>query len=91
MELTASEAASRSAIQKLPQYFMESESSLPCSQEPSTGLYPVPDQSIPPYPVSLRTILMLSSHLHLGLPNGLFPSGFLTQILWSTCIYNISL
>jgi hypothetical protein len=29
----------------------------------------------------LRTILILSSHLHLGLPSGLFPSGFLIKIL----------
>ena len=30
----------------------------------------------PPPPTSRRSILILSSHLHLGLPNGLFPSGF---------------
>jgi hypothetical protein len=33
-------------------------------------------QFIPPKPVSLRSILIPSSHLHLGLPSGLFPSGF---------------
>jgi hypothetical protein len=33
-------------------------------------------QSIPPYPISLRAILILSTHLRLGLPSGLFPSGF---------------
>ena len=33
-------------------------------------------QSIPPHPTSWRSILILSSHLRLGLPNGLFPSGF---------------
>jgi len=27
-----------------------------------------------------KIILMLSSHLHLGLPSGLFPSGFPTKI-----------
>ena len=31
-------------------------------------------QSIPPYPTSWRFILILSSHLRLGLPSGLFPS-----------------
>ena len=31
-------------------------------------------QSIPPHPTSWRSILILSSHLRLGLPSGLFPS-----------------
>ena len=33
-------------------------------------------QSIPPHPTSWRSVLILSSHLCLGLPSGLFPSGF---------------
>ena len=33
-------------------------------------------QSIPPHPTSWRSIFMLSSHLRLGLPSGLFPSDF---------------
>ena len=36
-------------------------------------------QSPQPSPTSWRSILILSSHLRLGLPNGLFPSGFLTR------------
>ena len=34
------------------------------------------NQSIPPHPTSWRSILILSSHLSLGLPSGFFPSGF---------------
>jgi hypothetical protein len=33
-------------------------------------------QFIPHNPISARSILILSTPLHLGLPNGLFPSGF---------------
>jgi hypothetical protein len=39
-------------------------------------------QSIHPHPTSWRTILILPSHLGLGLPRGLFPSGLPTKILY---------
>jgi len=35
-----------------------------------------PIQSIYPHPTSWRSVLILSTHLRLGLPSGLFPSGF---------------
>ena len=38
-----------------------------------------PIQSIYPHPTSWRSILLLSTHLRLGLPSGLFPSGFPTR------------
>ena len=43
-----------------------------------------PIQSIYPHPTSWRSILILSTHLRLGLPNGLFPSGFPTKTLYTT-------
>jgi hypothetical protein len=71
---------------------MEPEGSLPCSQEPSTGPYPWARsiQSIPPHPVPLKFNLILSSHLHLGLPSGLFPSDFPTKILYAFRFFPMS-
>jgi len=63
---------------------METEGSLPQSQVPATCPYPEPAQSSPyaQNPPSWRFIL--SSLLRLGLPNGLFPSGFPTDTLYTT-------
>jgi hypothetical protein len=36
-----------------------------------------------PTPTSWRSILILSSQLHLGLPSGLFPTGFPTKTLYT--------
>ena len=38
---------------------------------------------MPPHPTSWRYALILSSHLHLGLPSGLFPSCFPTKTLYT--------
>jgi hypothetical protein len=62
--------------------FMEHVSSLPCIQESSTSPYPEPDQSNLYHPISLSSILILYTHLRLGFPSGLFPSGFPTNILY---------
>jgi hypothetical protein len=43
------------------QHFMEPEGSVPCSQDPY--------QSTPSHSISLRSILILSTHLRLGLPS----------------------
>ena len=42
-----------------------------------------PIQSTYPHPTSWRSILILSTHLCLGLPSGLFPSGFPTKTLYT--------
>jgi len=42
-----------------------------------------PIHSMLPHPTSRKFISMLSLHLRLGLPSGLFPSGFPTKILYA--------
>jgi hypothetical protein len=42
-----------------------------------------PIQPTPPQPISKRPILILSVYLRLGLPSGLFPSGFPTNNLYA--------
>ena len=42
-----------------------------------------PIQSIYPHPTSWRSVLILSTHLRLGLPSGLLPFGFPTKTLYT--------
>jgi len=42
-----------------------------------------PIQSTYPHPTSWRSILILSTHLRLGLPSGIFPSGLPTKTLYT--------
>ena len=63
---------------------MEPEGSLLHSQASATCLsWASPIQSIYPHPTSWRSILILSTHLRLGLPSGLFPSGFANKSLYT--------
>jgi hypothetical protein len=79
---------------RISQHCMECIGSVLCSQEPSTGPCLKPTHLISP-----RSILTLSTHLHLGLPSGLYPSFFLTNILYeflfspihATCLVSLFL
>jgi hypothetical protein len=82
MKLPSWEANSRSASQK-SSHFMETEGSLPWSQEPATTRI----QSTHSHTISQRSILILSSHLRLDLPRGIFPSIFRTKILYALLIF----
>jgi len=79
---------------------MEPEGSLPHYKCPPP--VPILSQINPahtPLPTSWRSILILSSHLRLGLPSGLFPTGFPTKTLYApfdlpiraTCIVHLIL
>jgi len=60
---------------------MEHEGSLPRSQQPATC--PCPKiNSVHAFALSLRNILISSSHLRLGLQSGFYPSGVPTKTLY---------
>ena len=64
-------------------YFVEYKGSLPHLQVSAICPYPEPVRSSP-YPSHLTSWrFILSSHIRLGLPNGLFPSGFPTKTLYT--------
>ena len=50
---------------------------------PPVSILGLPIQSIYPHPTSWRSNLILSTHLRLGLPSGLLPSGFHSKILYT--------
>jgi hypothetical protein len=57
-------------------------SSLLCPKELATGTYPKPGEpSQHPHPI-LPSSILLFSHLHLGLPSGLFPTKPLYALLY---------
>jgi hypothetical protein len=84
---SSSEADSRSASEDTAP-FMKPYGPLQCLEESTTDPYPKTDESSP-HPsnaISLRSILILSSHLRPGLTGGLLSSGFHTIILYAFLI-----
>ena len=60
---------------------MEPEISFPHSQVPATSARSI--QSMPLHSTTWRSIVLFSTHLRLGLPSGLFPSGFPTKTMYA--------
>jgi hypothetical protein len=78
MELSpSSEVASCAATQELPKVSWNSKTQYRVQKSPQWSIsWVIPIQSTAPYPISLRSILILFTHIRLGLHNGLPPSGF---------------
>jgi hypothetical protein len=75
------EASSRQAAQEIPKISWNPKVYWHTySEEPAIRVIWI--RSIP-HPVSLRSILIIYSHLRLGLPTALFPSGFLIKIFYT--------
>jgi hypothetical protein len=84
MELSSSwEAANCAATQELPSILWNPKFHYRVHM--TLPLVPIPCQIDPIHtiPSYTRSILILSIHLRLGLPSGLFPSGFPTKILYA--------
>jgi hypothetical protein len=85
MELSPSwEASNCAATQELPSILWNPEIHYRVHKSPPLVLsWARSIESIPSHPIALRSILILSTHLRLGLPSGLLPSGFPTNILYA--------
>jgi hypothetical protein len=71
---------------RISQHSVETEGSVPCSEENSTGPHHEPDQTSQyhPYPIPLRSILISSTHLRPSIPSGLFRSGSPTSNIYAS-------
>jgi hypothetical protein len=84
MELSPSwKAVNCAATQELPSILWNPKVHYHVHKSPP--LVPIPSQIDPIHiiPSYLRSILIMSTHLRLGLPHGLFPYGFPTNILYA--------
>jgi hypothetical protein len=82
MELSPSwEAVNCAATEELPSILWNPKVHHRVHKSPP--LAPILRQIDPVHPVSLRSILILSTHLRLRLPSGLFPSGLPTNNLYA--------
>jgi hypothetical protein len=75
-------AASRSPTQELPNILRNSKVQYRVHKSPPLVSIPIQNKPIHTSPSYLRSILILSTHLRLGLPNGLLPSGFPMNTLY---------
>ena len=70
---------------------MEPKCSLPHLQEPATCPCPAPDQSIPWRSIRLQNpLLILSSHLRIDIPSGMFLSGLPKKTLYAPLLSPIN-
>jgi hypothetical protein len=68
---------------------MEPEVSSLYSQDPATCPDSEPDRSMPPHSTSQKSILILSSHLRLGLPSGLIHVVFPPKALYAPLLSRV--
>jgi hypothetical protein len=73
-EMSPWEADRLSSTQEFSNILLHQEFHCLFTRPPSAGLYPEPHESNPSHHISLKYILILSSHLRLGIPSDLFPS-----------------
>jgi hypothetical protein len=80
------EAESHSISQEISRLLWNPKVHYRVHNSPSLVLILRYSQSAPFNPIFIRSIIILPYHLRLGLPSGLFPSGFPTKILYTFLI-----
>ena len=88
MEQSPRETNRYSASQEIPRILWNPRVHYRIHNSPPPALsWAISIYSIPPHPTSWRSILILSSHLRLGFPSCLFPSGLLTKALYTPPLF----
>jgi hypothetical protein len=83
MQQSPSEANRFAASQEVPRILWNPKVHYRIHKSPSPHPEPAQSRPYPQHPTSWRAILILSTHLRLGLPRGLFPSGFPTKTMYT--------